>query len=286
MTRSSTSGLRSLGTILVVAGLAWGLWGLIRWSRPDGPAMPAAAETGQGGLGRTLADRDAAAVAQFGSNVDLIRDLGIGLIGVVLGVSLTFLGRDRAEEARPPEAGTPDEPGIRRRNLFVYGANLLGGAMGLALAVPGVAYLLTPLGRRGRDGDFRSLPVTLAELPVGVPRQFPIVEERTDAWVKYPAEPVGSVWLVRQPEGARAKVVAFTAECPHLGCAVNLAADGQSFFCPCHASAFRLDGERLNPTPPRPMDTLEVEVPEAEGAPIRVKFRRFRTQSKEKTPLV
>src|SRR5262245_18230254 len=93
----------------------------------------------------------------------------------------------------PPPA--VNEPTARRRKFFARAANVLGAAAGVLLAVPGVAYLLTPLRRRAREGDFRPLPVTLKELPVGVPRQFPIIDERTDAWVKYPPEPIGSVWL-------------------------------------------------------------------------------------------
>lgn len=187
----------------------------------------------------------------------------------------------------PGPVGILEPPAeVSRRRLFTLASNALGGLMALALAVPGIAYLLTPLRRQTQAGDFRDLPVTLDELPVGVPRQFPIVDGRTDAWVKYPPEPIGAVWLIRQPEGSKEKVIALTAECPHLGCAVNLAADAQSFFCPCHASAFKLDGERLNQTPPRSMDSLQVEVPEIANAPIRVKFERFRTQSEEKIPLV
>ena len=68
--------------------------------------------------------------------------------------------------------------------------------------------------------------------------------------MKYPREPVGSVWLIRQPDGAKPEVVAFTAECPHLGCAVNLAADGKSFLCPCHTSAFTFDGQAAERDPP------------------------------------
>jgi menaquinol-cytochrome c reductase iron-sulfur subunit len=189
--------------------------------------------------------------------------------------------------ATGPHGGTAEGGGgVSRRKFYAIAANGLGALIALVVAVPGVAYLLDPLRRKARGGELRALPVTLKELPVGVPRQFPIIDERQDAWVQYPPEPVGSVWLVRESEGPQSKVVAFTSECPHLGCAINLSADGQSFFCPCHASAFKLDGERLNETPPRGMDTLEVEVPADESAPIRVKFQRFRTQSEEKIPLV
>ena len=55
-------------------------------------------------------------------------------------------------------------------------------------------------------------------------------------------------------------MIAFTAECPHLGCAINLAADGKSFLCPCHTSAFDFEGKPQNQVPPRPMDRLDVEL--------------------------
>jgi menaquinol-cytochrome c reductase iron-sulfur subunit len=96
---------------------------------------------------------------------------------------------------------------------------------------------------------------------------------------------VGTVWLVRQPEGSEQTVVAFTAECPHLGCAIGLGGDGKAFFCPCHQSAFRLDGTPSNAVPPRGMDTLEVEHVKDPAARISVRFERFRTQTREKTPL-
>ena len=81
------------------------------------------------------------------------------------------------------------------------------------------------------------------------------------------------------------EVVAFTAECPHLGCAVNLAEDGKTFLCPCHTSAFDFTGKALNDVPPRGMDTLDVELTPGSDPEVLVKFGRFRTQEKEKTPL-
>jgi Rieske Fe-S protein len=176
-----------------------------------------------------------------------------------------------------------------RRDFYRLGTLALGGLMTLVLAVPGVGYLLTPVLRRkssgaADDGEFFDL-ARLSELEEGVPRAFTIQAEHEDAWVRYPREPMGAVWLVRQKAGAPRPVVAFTAECPHLGCSVNLAADGQAFACPCHNSSFRLDGTPTNQIPPRPMDTLDVRLSDDEDPAIGVKFARFRTMSEEKIPL-
>ncbi len=171
-----------------------------------------------------------------------------------------------------------------RRELYRAGTILLGGLMTLALAVPGVAYILDPLGKR--RGTARTYVLTkLSELKVGEPRSFQIIDDRQDAWVKYPKGPIGLVWLVRQPDGSPVRVVAFQAECPHLGCAVNLSADGKEFLCPCHDSAFSFDGEARNKIPPRSMDSLTVEMLEGADPEVRVVFQRFRSQMKEKTPL-
>lgn len=171
-----------------------------------------------------------------------------------------------------------------RRDLYRFGTIALGGLLTLALAVPGVAYVLDPLMRKRSAAKVFRL-AKLSELEVEVPQSFPIVDERQDAWVKYPKEPIGLVWLVRQKDGVPEKVIAFQAECPHLGCAVNVTADKKSFRCPCHDSAFTLQGTPENRVPPRPMDRLPVELSEDADPLIRVTFERFRSQTEEKIPL-
>ena len=173
---------------------------------------------------------------------------------------------------------------MNRRSFHCYGTILLGNVVALAVAVPGVGYILDPLRRKSKQGESQRL-AKLSELTVGKPEAFAVIDARQDAWVKYPREPVGSVWLVRQLEGTKPAVVAFTAECPHLGCAVNLDAAGKSFLCPCHTSRFDFSGKPENSVPPRGMDTLDVEVTSGDDPEVRVKFQRFRTQEKEKTPL-
>jgi menaquinol-cytochrome c reductase iron-sulfur subunit len=155
---------------------------------------------------------------------------------------------------------------------------------GLVLAMPGVAFVLSPLRKKGREQSFETL-TRLKNLKEGVPRSFAIVEERCDAWIKYPREPVGSVWLIRQPEGASEPVIALSSECPHLGCAINLTADGKAFLCPCHTSSFAIDGSRKNSVPPRDMDRLKVELTDGDDPEVRIKFQRFRTLSERQIPL-
>ena len=173
---------------------------------------------------------------------------------------------------------------MNRRDFYRYGTIALGNVVALTLAVPGVAYLIDPLRRKWKQGGYEAL-TRLSQLTVGSPQAFAIIAERQDAWVKYPREPVGSVWLLRQPAGSPEPVIAFTGECPHLGCAVNLSGDGKNFLCPCHASRFDFQGKPLNRIPPRGMDRLEVSLSTDSDPEVRVRFQRFRTQTEEKTPL-
>ncbi len=183
---------------------------------------------------------------------------------------------------------------MNRRDLYRIGALGLGGLISLALAIPGVSYLLTPILKRSTKkkedsgSDFISL-TRLGDLQVGIPKSFPVIEPRKDAWVVYPDEPVGLVWVVKQPPESDEPVVAFNAECPHLGCAIGLGTDGVSFYCACHTSSFSLSGAPSNKIPPRGMDQLETELVGDPGDPnseVRVRFQRFRTLAKEKIPLV
>ena len=180
---------------------------------------------------------------------------------------------------------------MTRRDFHRLGSLALGGLIKLAVAVPAAAFLLSPLRNRGQgksagtEADSFENVASLSDLKVGEPRSFAIIRDQTDAWVKYPQEPVGSVWLVRQPEGVEPRVIAYSAECPHLGCAINLAPEGEGFHCPCHNSSFDGEGRPMNPIPPRPMDQLEVELSEDADPMVRVRFERFRALAEEKIPL-
>ena len=174
---------------------------------------------------------------------------------------------------------------LNRRAFYRWSAIALGNACGLAVAIPGLRYLLDPLGKRAGGGDFRPM-ARLSQLAVGEPQAFAVIARRQDSWVRYPPEPIGSVWLVRQPEGAPEPVLALSAECPHLSCPVNLAPDRRTFLCPCHQASFGFDGKTLNSVSPRAMDALEVKLGAEPDPEIAVKFARFQPQTREKKPLV
>lgn len=67
----------------------------------------------------------------------------------------------------------------------------------------------------------------------------------------------GRFYLVRLDDGG---FLALYRKCTHLGCAVPWDPAIGQFVCPCHASAFEVDGAVINPPAPRALDRFAVAV--------------------------
>ena len=175
-------------------------------------------------------------------------------------------------------------PGEDRRGfLKKFCAMLVGAVLGLAPVAAGLRVFLDPLRRRAAAE--RLVPVTsLDSLPAdGLPRKFPVLADREDAWNKFRQVPVGAVYLRRTAEG---KLEALNVVCPHAGCFVDFNSGRSQFICPCHNSAFALDGKIAEAASPaaRGLDTLDVEV--RNGKEVWVKFQNFEGGNKmEKIPV-
>ena len=112
----------------------------------------------------------------------------------------------------------------------------------------------------------------------GVPRRFAVLAEKVDAWTRTPQTPIGAVYLRRTAEGdAIGKITALNVVCPHAGCFVAYMADRKVFQCPCHTSAFNLQGVRLSAKSPSPrdMDTLEVDPYKLAGGEVLVEYINY-----------
>jgi cytochrome b6-f complex iron-sulfur subunit len=71
------------------------------------------------------------------------------------------------------------------------------------------------------------------------------------------AFPQGKFYLARLAGGG---FLALSRECTHLGCTVPWVADERRFVCPCHASAYDINGDVVSPPAPRPLDLFEVRI--------------------------
>jgi menaquinol-cytochrome c reductase iron-sulfur subunit len=168
-----------------------------------------------------------------------------------------------------------DSKTSRRRALGVIAG---GGAVGCAaLVVPSARFVAAPAsGAAGQGYWIKTLPIEA--LPEGEPKRVSLVADHRDAWELEKNVELGAVWLLRRGE----TVVAWSNVCPHLGCAVDRAASGPGFYCPCHDSSFAPDGRRLTGPSPRDMDQLATRV---DGGVVMVQFQRFRQGQAAKEPV-
>ena len=65
----------------------------------------------------------------------------------------------------------------------------------------------------------------------------------------------GRFYLSRLEEGG---FLALSRKCTHLGCTVPWIEKDKKFECPCHASAFDITGDVINPPAPRALDIYQV----------------------------
>lgn len=167
----------------------------------------------------------------------------------------------------------PEQP--TRRTFLQRAALALGATTAAVVGIPSAVAAFGPSLRRAgaRAGAFVRL-ARKDELAAGFPRRFPVVSEARDAWERRDHVPLGAAWLVKRPDQT---VTAFSATCPHAGCAVDF--DGKTFVCPCHDSHFALDGTRIDGPAPRGLDPLEVR--EREGA-VEVRYCQFRLNRKDR----
>jgi len=181
-------------------------------------------------------------------------------------------------EPREKQPSADGRRGFLKRLL----AGLIGATLGLVPISAGLSVLLDPL-RRKVVSDLAVRITTLDALPEdGVPRKFPVLATRTDAWNKFTEVPIGAVYLRRLPDGS---LQAFNVVCPHAGCFVDFDAERGSFLCPCHNSTFSVEGriaDRSSPSP-RGLDSLEVEL--RNGKEVWVKFQNFQAGRAEKIPI-
>jgi len=199
-------------------------------------------------------------------------------------------GSHGAADAKKVKEG-PQEDGSRRGFFSEVLAFVIGGSILTVPLVGGLALFLDPLLRRKRsstsgqdarrDADGYLRVASLASLPDnGKPQIFTVYDDVVDAWNKFPDQPIGRVFLRKLPDG---NVTAFNVRCPHLGCAVDYRSSHNDYFCPCHMSAFNLDGQKENEIPPRGMDSLDVKIKNKTEVWVRYQF--FKAGTPEKIPV-
>ncbi|MCA9015750.1 MAG: Rieske (2Fe-2S) protein [Planctomycetaceae bacterium] len=171
---------------------------------------------------------------------------------------------------------------MRRRKFLKYCTGVLSSIYATILAVPALGFLFSTL-KRGQPKEKTYQLAKLNDLEPGVPQRFTIIDQRVDAWTKYPSGPIGSVWITKAQDGT---VTAFSSTCPHLGCVIDYVAGDEVFFCPCHAATFQADGAMISGPQLRGMDDLKTSLKKVRGEQwVEVEFQKFEPGIEEKKPL-
>lgn len=143
----------------------------------------------------------------------------------------------------------PPNPEMRHhsRRAFLFKLSLLlNGAVGVALAVPLVGYILGPTWNKGGTvGSWVSLGA-LDAFPVGETRfahfRSPVARQDDGDTGKV------ACWVRRVSDQ---KFQVFAINCAHLGCPVRWFAQSRLYLCPCHGGAYYEDGSRASGPPER-----------------------------------
>ena len=183
--------------------------------------------------------------------------------------------RDRKNEAESSAEAPADGPATSRRSLL-KGVAVGSCAAAAAAVVTASVVVAAPDARAGMGASGRWIrTLRLDALADGEAKRVVLVADVRDAWTLAKDQELGAVWLVRKGE----RVVAFSAVCPHLGCAIDARKGAMGFTCPCHDSDFGAGGERLDGPSPRGMDSLATRIDEGFVA---VEYREFRQGSKDR----
>jgi cytochrome b6-f complex iron-sulfur subunit len=140
----------------------------------------------------------------------------------------------------PPQSAAGPEPA--RRSALAW----LAGVLGLTAMVEFgwlVTRFLAPRPDGGRQGNADAV----------------VIAGSVDRFEKgtVTAFPRGRFYLARLEDGG---FLALSRQCTHLGCTLPWVADAKQFRCPCHASAFNLRGEAIQPPATRPLDLFPIRI--------------------------
>jgi Rieske Fe-S protein len=186
---------------------------------------------------------------------------------------------EQERTSSPPGQG---EAADGRRTFLKIGVGAIGAGLATVVVAPAFRAVLWPLADDAGviSGGDAFVVVGKRKQFGAVPVRVDIYADRVDAWNRIENVKIGSAWVIERD----GQLHAFSTVCPHLGCAVDYNAEHQKFECPCHDSAFALDGAREAGPSPRPLDALELEE-QSDGGLISIRFERFKQGVEDKVKI-
>jgi len=170
-----------------------------------------------------------------------------------------------------------------RRGFLKAATTVVGGGLGLVIAGPALRMCVAPTGAQTVTTPTDPIDIgAAAAIAVGAPWKkvsviAPVVK---DAWTTAHDIVLGAAWLRRPAEG---QLIALSAVCPHLGCAVGFDEAAKTFLCPCHNSKWSEAGALVENTGPakRDLDPLPIEVKDGR---LRLTWVRYKLDTSSREP--
>ncbi len=170
-------------------------------------------------------------------------------------------------------------PADGRRKFLKIGVGVVGAGVACVAVAPAVGFVWFPVDQPVTSGGGDFVIVAKREMfAAGEPVKVDVYADVVDAWNRMKNVRLGSAWIMERD----GEYIAYSTVCPHLGCAIDYDQANERFYCPCHRSAFSLDGEREEGPSPRGLDRLEVK---DEDGIISLMYQRFKQGTEAKEPV-
>jgi quinol---cytochrome c reductase iron-sulfur subunit, bacillus type len=143
---------------------------------------------------------------------------------------------------------------VSRRWMLVKIGVAFNALIGVALAIPVVKFLLSPIAGGQNYKSWVSL---------GAIDKFPVGETRLATFTSPSRRPWDGMtdgvacWVRRT---ATDQFTVFAINCAHLGCPVRWFPQSQLFMCPCHGGVYYADGSRASGPPERGLFTYDSRI--------------------------
>ena len=179
-------------------------------------------------------------------------------------MNLSIKIEDEQTASKSPDTG--------RRSFIGIVIGMIGAAIAAVLGVTIGRFTIGP-SLKAQDQSAWTDAGLMEDLPDGSWIKRNVIVTQDAGWGRFNSQ--RPIWV--RKTGQQCSV--FSATCPHLGCTINESAGG--FICPCHGSAWNLDGHKIGGPAPRDMDSLDSRV---EADALKVKYEYFKQGVADKVP--
>jgi len=142
----------------------------------------------------------------------------------------------------------------QNRRQFLVRISLLAASLpAILVSIPLLGALLAPLIRKKKQ-QWRKV-ASLSDIPAGSTKLVTFVNADPLPWAGLTAKT--AAWIRRENDDT---IIAFSANCTHLGCPVRWESEAHLFMCPCHGGVYYEDGAVASGPPPKPLTQYLVRI--------------------------